>query len=951
MNRSEQETREQLIDPKLRLANWDILKEKYIIEKNKACIETPVNDMPISNINPNGNGYVDYVLFGDDGKPLALIEAKKSIINEEQGRVQACLYADCLERKYGIRPIIYYTNGYSIKILDGMFPAREVFGFHRKDELEYMLQKRNCNLENIEVRNDICGRYYQKDAIAEIIHNIKNKKARSLVVLATGTGKTRLSCGLSEILIRNNFAKRILFLADRKNLVTQAKEETYDKFLSDVPMATIIEGKSEGAEDARIVFSTYQSMLSIIQDTSKSKFGIGHFDLIITDEAHRSLFNKYVEIFSYFDALMIGLTATPRNDINKSTYKVFNIDNDTPNYEYDVVKAVKDGYLVYFIALDRTPDILKNGLTYNDLSDDEKEEYEENFTEDDGTLPEKIEGEKFYSAITNEDTIRKVLKDLMEEGLRVDNGDALGKTIIFARDHNHALKIQEIFRQMYPELCNIEAHEGEDYCVVIDNKIKYNDKLQRIFKDKQSIRIVISVDMMDTGVDIPEVVNLVFFKKLMSKIKFWQMIGRGTRLCENLNVISPKKSYFERQINDNSREYYKDKQGFLIFDVCNVFKFFNLNPDGKKESSSQTLSLNQKIFMERVALYKALQFRYFDLDNDDNELYENLKIELCETVKALNKNYIGVQKNLQYVERYSELSSWEDFKQAKFVEIKNYIAPNIIGEIDFESSRKFDLLCYKFSSSKLLESKDFAPTYSTIYRLVTYLYRYKSQISEVAKHLELLKFIQTDEFLTQTNTSKMENIRKELRDLIRFIEKEVIDPIITDFTDNISSTGDAEDNSIFDFTTKPDVTVEDFKTLEDKTITFIEQNPYFSIVAKITKLQSYEENEIQAFKNEILKLAKSKEDYDKLFVNDKELIAFIRKNIIFDEQAINAFLDKQSEKRNQEQVKYIKELLIFINQNGSFRVDDLIKNEELHFVELFNSEEIKDLINDINQIL
>lgn len=951
MNRSEQETREQLIDPKLRLANWDILEEKYIIEKNKACIETLVNDMPISSINPNGNGYVDYVLFGDDGKPLALIEAKKSIINEEQGRVQACLYADCLERKYGIRPIIYYTNGYSIKILDGMFPAREVFGFHRKEELEYMLQKRNCKLENIEVRNDICGRYYQKDAITEIINNIKNKKARSLVVLATGTGKTRLSCGLSEILIRNNFAKRILFLADRKNLVTQAKEETYDKFLSDVPMATIIEGKSEGAEDARIVFSTYQSMLSIIQDTSNAKFGIGHFDLIITDEAHRSLFNKYAEIFSYFDALMIGLTATPRNDINKSTYKVFNIDNDTPNYEYDVVKAVKDGYLVYFRALDRTPDILRNGLTYNDLNDDEKEQYEENFTEDDGTLPERIEGEKFYSAITNEDTIRKVLKDLMEEGLRVDNGDTLGKTIIFARDHNHALKIQEIFRQMYPELCNVEAHEGEDYCVVIDNKIKHNDKLQRIFKDKQSIRIVISVDMMDTGVDIPEVVNLVFFKKLMSKIKFWQMIGRGTRLCEDLNVISPKKAYFERQINDNAREYYKDKQGFLIFDVCNVFKFFNLNPDGKRESSSQTLSLNQKIFMERVALYKALQFKYFELDDDDKTLYENLKIELCEIVKSLNKNYIGVQNNLQYVERYSELSAWEDFKQAKFVEIKNHIAPNVIGVIDFESARKFDLLCYKFSSSKLLRSKDFAITYSAIFKLVTYLDRYKSQISEVARHIELIKYIQTDEFLNQTNTSKMEDIRKELRDLIRFVEKDVIDPIITDFTDNISSTDDAEDNSIADFSTSSEAKVEDFKTLEDKTISFIEENPEFPIISKIKKLQPYEESDVQVFKDELLKLAKSQEDDNNLFSNDIELTIFIRKHIAFDEQAVKSFLEKQLEKRNQEQVKYIKELLTFINQNGTFKVDDLIKNEELHFVELFNSEEIKELINDINEIL
>ena len=225
MNRSEQETREELIDPKLRLANWDISNEKYIIEKNKACIETPVNDMPISSINPNGNGYVDYVLFGDDGKPLALIEAKKSIINEEQGRVQACLYADCLERKYGTRPIIYYTNGYSIKILDGMFPAREVFGFHRKEELEYMLQKRNCKLENIEVRNDICGRYYQKDAIAEIINNIKNKKARSLVVLATGTGKTFT---IANVIKETN--KPTLVLAHNKTLAGQLYSELKELF-------------------------------------------------------------------------------------------------------------------------------------------------------------------------------------------------------------------------------------------------------------------------------------------------------------------------------------------------------------------------------------------------------------------------------------------------------------------------------------------------------------------------------------------------------------------------------------------------------------------------------------------------------------------------------------------------------------------------------------------------
>lgn len=501
MSKSEKETRLQLIDPKLKKAGWDVLYQKHIVEKNKACIETPVVGMPKTSENPTGNGFVDYVLFGDDGKPLALIEAKKSIINEETGKVQACLYADALEKKYGLRPIIYYTNGYTIKIIDGVYPPREVFGFHKKDELEYLTQKRNFKLEDKNVDATICGRYYQKDAIDEILKHLENKHSRSLIVLATGTGKTRVSCAISDIFLRNNYVKRILFLADRKNLVKQAKEETFEKFLPTVPMFVIVDGQKEGDESqARIVFSTYQSMLSIIKDTEKNPYGIGHFDLIIVDEAHRSLFNKYAEIFTYFDSLMIGLTATPRNDIHKSTYKVFNLDDGIPNYEYDVVKGVKDGYLTYYRALDRTPDILKNGVTYENLSEDEKEQYEELFTDDDGTIPEKIEGKEFYSIITNKDTIREVLKDLMEEGLKVNNGDILGKTIIFARDHRHALLIQEEFRSMYPELYNTKSPNGADFCVIIDNKIKYNEVLQREFKNGQKIRIVISVDMMDTVV-------------------------------------------------------------------------------------------------------------------------------------------------------------------------------------------------------------------------------------------------------------------------------------------------------------------------------------------------------------------------------------------------------------------------------------------------------------------
>ena len=946
MKRDEKQTREELIDPKLKLAGWSVLSKKNIVEKDKACIEIPVYGMPKTSENPTGMGFVDYVLFGDDGKPLAICEAKKSVVNEEAGRVQACLYADALEKQYGVRPIIYYTNGFSIKIIDGIYPSREVFGFHKKAELEHLLQKRHFSLVDIAPKAEICGRYYQMDAIQEIIKNIQSKRSRSLIVLATGTGKTRTACGLADIFIRNNYVKRILFLADRKNLVTQAKEETFDKYLFDIPMATIIEGKREGAEDARIVFSTYQSMLSIIKDTAKSPFGIGHFDLIIVDEAHRSLFNKYAEIFDYFDSLMIGLTATPRNDIHKSTYKVFNIDTDSPNYEYDVQKAVKDGFLVYYRALDRTPDILKNGVTYEELDEEDKEQYEELFTDDDGTIPEKIEGKQFYSVITNRDTIRAVLRDLMEEGLKVDNGDTLGKTIIFARDHNHAIMIQDEFRKMYPELCNLNASNGVDYCVVIDNKIRYNEVLQREFKNKQDIRIVVSVDMMDTGVDIPEVLNLVFFKKIMSKIKFWQMIGRGTRLCETLKVVSPSKAYFERRTNDSSRQLYQEKQGFLIFDVCNVFNFFKINPDGREDKTDTILSLNQKIFMEKVALFKAMQNRYGLLSEEDRNMYVSLREGLVTEISSLNRNYIGVQNNLKYIEKYSDIANWNKINQQVFCEIKKHIAPNIVGESDIESARMFDYLAYRFSATKLIQNNDFAKTAKAIYYLAQYLSNNKNHIAEVASHIDTLNYLQTNEFIRNTTSKAMDDIRIEIRDLMRYIERAILDPIVSDFNDQISSFEDAPDEDV-DFTT----TVDDFKSYEDKVKFYISTHTNNKLIQNIISFQSYEDADVQLFKNEILTFAKSPAEYDALFRSDESIVHFIRKNMEITPGAIDAFISKQKNKgRSKEQLIYIKKLIMFINKNGVFERRDLLK-EELNFAGIFDNQQINSLLIDIESIL
>lgn len=946
MARNEKETRLELIDPALRRAGWDVLRDKHIIEKDKTCIETPVTGMPKTTENPTGNGFVDYVLFGDDGKPLALVEAKKSIVNEEQGRVQACLYADCLEKRYGVRPIIYYTNGYSIKIIDGLFPARQVFGFHKKDELEYLIQKRNFKLEDVSPNTEICGRYYQMDAIDEVIKHFKSRHSRSLIVLATGTGKTRVSCALSDIFLRNNYVKRILFLADRKNLVKQAKEETFEKFLPTVPMMVIVEGQKEGDESkARIVFSTYQSMLSIIKDLSTCPYGIGHFDLIIVDEAHRSLFNKYAEIFNYFDALMIGLTATPRNDINKSTYKVFNLDNETPNYEYDLVKGVKDGYLTYYRALDRTPTILKDGVTYEELSPEEQEEYEDKFTDDDGTIPEKIEGKEFYNVITNKDTIRKVLQDLMEEGLKVSNGDALGKTIIFARDHNHAVMIQEEFRKMYPELCLPKNPNGVDYCVVIDNQIKYNEVLQREFKERQSIRIVVSVDMMDTGVDIPEVVNLVFFKKVLSKIKFWQMIGRGTRLCDGLNVVSPSKAYFERLTNDASRQLYGSKQGFLIFDICNVFPYFKQNPEGRLDKSDVALSLYQRIFLEKAVLYRAMLSHYGSLDSEDRAFLDALRNDLLREVQSLNQNYIGVQTALEYVHKYSEVEGWLSFGQNELSEMKKYIAPNVTGVIDLETARAFDYLCYKFAATRFYGNADFKKVAKTIYALSTYLLNFKGHITEVSQHKEALQYAASNDFLNKSNVTKVDKIREEIRELIRFIDPSAFKPIVTDFKDEIESRKDADEAEV-----DLHITIDDFKTLPEKVLFFIQTNPSNVLVHEVQSLIKPSKESVSEFKAEVVKIAKTADEYNEYFKEDGDLVVFVRKNVELNPKGVSSFLASlESDGFNDEQVDYAKELLTFASQNGSFNRQDLLR-EELSFGDRFNNIEIGKLLERFDEI-
>jgi len=514
---SEAETRKKFIDVELKEAGWNI--------DVNCTVEEKVTGMP----NPTGVGYVDYVLWGRNSLPLAVVEAKRASVDPIVGSQQAKLYADCLEEKYGQRPLIFTTNGFEFFYENDSvgYPKREVSGFFTPDEMQLEVDRRTQRipLDKIEIKDEITNRPYQKEAVTAVCDAIMKKHRKMLLVQATGSGKTRVSISIVDVLRRHNYVKNILFLADRIALVKQAKNN-YTQLLEDLSCCNLLDNKDD-PESCRMIFSTYPTMMNAIDEKKNQYgerlFGPGHFDLIICDEVHRSIYRKYQEIFDYFDAMLLGMTATPKNEIDKNTYGIFDLERGVPTFAYELEEAVRDHYLVSYSTLEYKSQIMEDGLHYDQLSEEEKEQFEDTF-EDDDMVGDDISGEDVNTWLFNADTIDKVLQELMEKGIKVEGGDKLGKTIIFAKNRFHAQAIVERFHKIFPEY-------GGDFIKEIDYSIKYVDTLIDDFSTKEKMpQIAVSVDMLDTGIDIPEILNLVFFKKVRSYSKFWQMIGRGTRL-------------------------------------------------------------------------------------------------------------------------------------------------------------------------------------------------------------------------------------------------------------------------------------------------------------------------------------------------------------------------------------------------------------------------------------
>lgn len=652
---SEYKTRKLYIDAMLTDAGWNQGKD-WLNE-----VELP--GMP----NKSEVGYADYVLYDDTHRPLAVIEAKRTCVDPSKGRQQAKLYADLLEQKHGRRPVIFLANGFDTRMDDGAYPERKVAAFYSKRDLEklFNLRSMRTSLKYVQVDKSIAGRYYQEGAIKAVCQAFGEKNRRkALLVMATGSGKTRTVIALVKVLLEHGWIKNVLFLADRNSLVTQAKR-SFVNLLPDLSVTNLCEERDNYA--ARCVFSTYQTMMNCIdtvEDEDGKLFTVGHFDIIICDEAHRSIYNKYRDIFTYFDAPLVGLTATPKDEIDKNTYEIFELESGVPTYGYDLAQAVKDGFLVDFLTVESKLKFLTEGITYDDLPEEEKEEYEATFTDENGEVPEKIESSALNEWLFNEDTIRKVLDLLMTNGLKIDYGEKLGKTIIFAKNHRHAEKIRDVFYKEYPHL--------PGYAKVIDNYMTYaQSAIDEFSEPKKLPQIAISVDMLDTGIDVPEVLNLVFFKKVMSKAKFWQMIGRGTRLCPGLM--------------DG-----KDKDKFYIFDLCGNFEFFRMS---KGKATANQMALQSAIFYLKAQIIFKLQ----DLAYQTDELIpfrQRLVGEMIAKVQELDRGNFAVKQHLRYVEKFSAPESYQAISYEDTLYLRDEVAPLLQPDGDEASAVRFDALMY-----------------------------------------------------------------------------------------------------------------------------------------------------------------------------------------------------------------------------------------------------------------
>lgn len=907
---SEAATRRLYIDIYLKEAGWEVLETENSIKPSKAGIEIRVEGMP----NNKNEGFCDYVLYGKDGKPLAIVEVKKTSISPEVGRHQADLYAECMQKEYGYKPIIYYTNGYHTKIIDGIYPDRDVIAFHSLEELELLMQRRTRgDITDLKINDEITNRPYQKIAITKICEWFNSKHRRGLLVMATGTGKTRVAISLVDILSRNNWVKNVLFLADRTALVNQAKRN----FTKLMPNMSVCELSGTGEKDynARLMFCTYQTMINYI-DAEDKRFTTGRFDLIIIDEAHRSIFNRYGSIFKYFDSFLVGLTATPKDEVDANTYHIFGCEAGTPNYDYSLNDAIHDKYLVGYDVINRTSGMISEGIKYNNLTEDEKEQLDDYYDDDLPTPDFDIPGNEIFKYLYNKDTCRKVLEDLMQEGLRVDCGETIGKSIIFAYNHKHAQLIVDCFHEMYPEY-------AANYCQLVDYSVSYGEDLVIKFDEDPEFRIAVSVDMLDTGVDVPAILNLVFFKKIRSKIKFVQMIGRGTRLCENIFGSG------------------RNKSGFLIFDYCGNFEFFGENPEGK--TNKESLTLSQRLFNVRIDMLYELQRMEYQQNERLLAYYNAIKSELHKAVVVVksHEKRIQVREEMQYVDKYYDLSTWVSLSPVMVKEAKKHIAHLLDSGLNGNfMSVAFDVRVY-YIENDLLKTQSVKSSGGHIKNLrmiAQYLINEKASVPQVRNKADDLNRLLSEELWISPTVEELENLRISLRDLMQFLDYQH-PKIVVDIPDVVG-------NSDY----QPDGTSIDIRTYREKVIDYLVEHTDSPVIKKIYNLEPITALDLEALEDVLWNELGSREDYSET-TSIENLAVFVRSLIGLSQEAVNEKFGKylNGTSFNSQQQEFILTIINYVRENGDVELVDIANTEpfiNFDYIDLFdgNMDAIKTIV-------
>lgn len=909
---SEYETRKKYIDLELKLAGWDF--DTNITEELK------LTGMP----NNKNEGYADYVLFGKNGLPLAVVEAKRTSVDPRVGQNQAKLYADCIENEYHQRPVIYYTNGFEIYMWDDKnYPPRKVSGFYTQDELQLLVNRRTSkqNLEHVYVQDKITNREYQLEAIKSVCETFEEGHRKALVVMATGTGKTRTAISIVDVLSDKEWVKNVLFLADRTVLVKQAKNN-FTKLLPNMSTCNLL-STTDNPEESRIVFSTYQTMMHAI-DVTKNKegnklFTPGHFDLIIVDEAHRSIYKKYQAIFEYFDGLVVGLTATPRNDVDRNTYRFFEIENDVPTFAYEYEKAVKEGYLVDYHTIKTSTDFMDRGIKYSELSNEEKEKYEDTFADDEDNIPEEIDASAMNSWLFNRDTIKKLLELLMDKGLKVKGGDELGKTIIFARNHRHAQKIVDTFNELYPE------YRGE-FAKLVDNQVKYNETIIDEFSTKEKWpQIAVSVDMLDTGVDVPEILNLVFFKPVKSKIKFWQMIGRGTRLCKDLFGAG------------------LDKKEFYIFDYCKNFEFFSVNPKGIE--TNNVISLTERIYGYKLDLIVELQNMKYQSDEKYCEYRKTLIKEFIEEIKNLNKDSFMVKNKIHYIELYSKEKTWVYISTIDLMDIKENLIPLFTSIDDNEDAKRFDNLMYQLQVKRIRQDKTnrcenlIVDTVGELEKLGTV-----PQIRE--KQDLILKVAETD-YIKEADFWAIEEVRTELRNLIQFIDPYNRPPVYIDIEDTLN---DIDEGYVYVSTGN------NFTNYRRKVEKFLTGNLENVIIWKIRHNIRLTEQDKENLEKILFEDLGNNKEYAETF-GDTNIIKAVRNIVGLDKSVVGDIFYKyiNDNRLNMKQIQFVKLLIDYVIKNGTIDMQKLTEQPFKNVGEVYdlfgnNIDLFKEIREDIENI-